>query len=404
MASLLLTLDGWVNNQTGQTGRQYNNDTGIFSTIATDNESVTGLSSNNTLSHKGGWDGNRWYIISATGGLHAYTPTTNSWVGPLVSGTVINSSHTANWCMSSDGAYVYILSDANDFRRYDPSLDIVTTLQTPPGSYAPSMFLTYDGSGTIYGSKGDGFPATIAKYNIATNSWTAVASGDWSASILANARGTWPAYLQGNLYLILADSGSTMRAYQYVVSGNVWNTKGTDSFTTMRASSPGGEDSDTTIRVWEAAGNPSHIYNVVTDTWTTGASSPIAFNLEGTNFAVTRVFSAAFTWYQADGTTQLPITVNLGAAVLSQTLTFHAKVKTLVGRAAGVTVSVPVNTTTDAEDPVVIAPVVGGPYTTSFVTGALNLGDEFDVFISLAPTAAMSLGFAKRFSLQVTPN
>jgi hypothetical protein len=67
-----------------------------------------------------------------------------------------------------------------------------------------------------------------------------------------------------------------------------------------------------------------------------------------------------------------------------------------------VTVSVPVNTSTDAEDPVTICATVGGVYGTSFTTGALNAGDEFDVFIKFSPTLQQTLGLIKRFSLQIS--
>ena len=75
-----------------------------------------------------------------------------------------------------------------------------------------------------------------------------------------------------------------------------------------------------------------------------------------------------------------------------------------MGRAAGVTVSVPVNTSTDAEDPVRICQTLNGTYATSFSTPALNPGDEFDVYLKFAPTAQQTLGLAKRFVLEVSSN
>src|SRR5581483_7775018 len=209
-----------------------------------------GLSTTSLRAHKGGWDGNRWYTISGTGGLHAYTPTTDSWVGPLVSGTVIipATSNTHQWCMCSDGAYVYILSDSNDLRRYDPSIDQLTSLASPPGSaYANTMFLSYDGSGSIYGCRGGDNPSLIGKYNIASNSWTTLPSGGWSTQFQGGAggsfrAGSWPAFLQGSLWLLFCDQTDVFRVYQYSPSGNIWTTKATSNSTAgIQASSPGGE-------------------------------------------------------------------------------------------------------------------------------------------------------------------
>jgi hypothetical protein len=410
MSSLLLVMDGWANTASRSgNARKYDNDTGTWTSISSGNvfnQNIANSPDNEV--HKGAWDGNRWYVISATGGLHAYTLTTDSWVGPLVSGSAVitgASPNTANWCMTSDGSYVYMLSDRNDFRRYDPSLDAVTALALPPGSgYTRSMFLTYDGSGSIYGSKGG--PSSnviVAKYDIATNAWTALPAGAYAASILGAAFVSWTAMLSGSFWLILNDNGGTLRSYQYNPATNAWVTKATSANDGgFDAAAPGGEDSDSSIKVWSRLAVASRTYDIVANTWSAGANSPTTFN-EGTNFTVTRVFSAAFTWYQSDGTTLLVTTVDLGGSTLGDTLTYHAVVKTPVARAAGVTVSVPVNTTTDAEDPVTICATVGGTYGTSFTTGALSINDQFDVFIKIIPTAMQTLGLAKRFFLKLTP-
>src|SRR5438046_236579 len=138
--SLLLSLEGWPNSpSTDNVVQSYNNDSGIWVNTFASPPFVGKVISSSNRREGGGWDGNRWYVVSPTGGLYAYTPTTNTWSGILAgSGSIINGTvEDTDWVMCSDGAYVYILSDANDFRRYDPSLDTLTSLSTPPGaSYA----------------------------------------------------------------------------------------------------------------------------------------------------------------------------------------------------------------------------------------------------------------------------
>jgi hypothetical protein len=410
LSSFLYTQKGWKNSGggDGMAAEKYNNDTGIWTDIASVNaqDTITTLFSN---CNRGGWDGSRWYVISVTGGLHAYSPGSNTWTGPLVSGSTIISGLTpqnSHWSMCSDGSYIYILASRNDFRRYDPSSDSLTTLSIPGGSsYAATMFLCYDGSGSIYGSKGGGNPANISKYDIGRNTWTQIASGDWSSQMGAGSA-SWAVVLKGDLWMIQVNNNVViLRAYQYVTSGNYWITKATQSNNDYyRPVSPGGEDTDTTIRIWpNNSGVASSVYDIVQDTWSAGAASPNTFT-QGNNSVVSRVFSAAFTWYQSDGTTAIPITVDLGSGVQGQTLTYHAKVTTPVSRSNGVTISVPTNTASDAPDAVTICATVGGSYSTSFATGALNAGDQFDVFIKVTPTAAQALGLLKRFSLEIISN
>jgi hypothetical protein len=409
MSVKLFTLNGWPSSPTtDNTVRDYDIDSGIWSTSHATTPFVGKVTSTGTQTQFGAWDGNRWYVISPTGGLYAYTPATDTWSGILAgSGAIIGGTvEDANWVMTSDGTYVYILSNQNDFRRYDPNSDTLSALATPPGTaYATTLFLTYDGSGSIYGSKGGGNPAAIAKYDIATNIWTQIASGGYSTD-MGNGFATWAFYLQGNLWMLqIGANVNTLRAYQYVVSGNTWITKATQTINDVqRPCGPGHEQSDSSIRVWpDDTGNPSYVYDTITNTYAAGANSPVAFK-QGLNWAVTRAWNAAFVWYEQDGTTLLATTVNLGSAVLGETITYHIKVKTPVARAAGVTVSVPPNITTDAEDSVTICATSNGTFGTSFSTGALALNDTFDVFLRLTATSQQSLGLTKRFALKITPN
>lgn len=410
MSVKLLTLERWENSPAvNNVVRSYDLDSGLWVNTLASPPFQGQVASAGNHTEFGAWDGNRWYVISPTGGLYAYTPTTDSWSSILaVTGSIITGLvEDKDWVMTSDGTYVYILSNANDFRRYDPGLNSLQTLSTPPGSaYDRTLFLTYDGSGSIYGSKGGGNPATIAKYDIATNAWTAVASGDWSSDMGNAGAVTWAFFLQGSLWMIqVGNNANLLRAYQYVVSGNVWITKATQGTgNRYQTSPPGHEESDSSIRIWDNSTlDPSYIYDINANTWTAGAAPPVNFT-QGSNWAVTRVWNAAFLWYESDGTTLLSTTVNLGSATLGDEITDHIKIKTPVGRAAGVTISVPVNTTTDAEDPVLICATALGSYSTSFSTGALAVDEEFDVFLKLTPTSAQTLGLAKRFVLKVTPN
>lgn len=408
MSVKLFTLNGWPASPTVSTVvRSYDIDAGIWSTslAPTPFQGTTATSSNNV--QFGGWDGNRWYVVSPTGGLYAYTPADDTWSGLLGgSGAIMNgTAEDVNWVMASDGAYIYILSSSNDFRRYDPSSNTLSSLSTPPGSaYARTLFLCSDGSGSIYGSKGGGSPAAIARYSISTNVWTAVsASGDWVTD-MGGGQATWAFFLQGRLWMIqVGTANNILRAYKYTPASDLWENKAT--FTNgnrFAPPAPGHEESDSSIRIWtNNAGDPSEVYDINANTWSAGAAPPVTF-LQGVNWAVSRVYSAAFVWYESDGTTLLATTVDLGTAVLGQELTYHAKVTTPVGRAGGVTVSVPNNTSTDAEDPVRICATVGGTYATSFATGALAAGDQFDVFVKFSPTASQTLGLLKRFSLQIS--
>jgi hypothetical protein len=407
VASLLYTLEGWPNSPSSDNvARKFDNDSLLWSTVA--NSPFTGqvVSQDNNKRQTGGWDGSFWYVIGPDGKLYRYNPSANTWSAALFGGVAIIGGTIEDqwWAMTSDGRYVYILASSGDFRRYDPNNDTLSALPTPPGTYGNNIFLTYDGSANIYGSKGDS-TGQFYKFTLAGSAWSSIATQGTLTSDIAAGVAPCPAFLGGKLYVVYGFSGTTVKAFQYDPSGNSWTAKATAAAGFAPSpSSRFGEDTDSSIRMWgDNAGDPSFIYNIGTNAWTSAAAHGFTFR-QGGNFAVTRKFSSDFTWYLADGVTQASTTPLLGTFVPGQTTTFHYKVKSTSARSLGVTVSVPTIVTSDAEDAVTICATVGGTYGTSFSSAALNAGDFFDVFVKVSPTANQSAVDDKLFNLQIVPN
>lgn len=403
MASYLYSLEDWTTGGDNVV-RRYNNDIGNWVSNLASPPFQGKVNSAIPLRQEGGWDGNRWYVISPTGGLYAYTPVTDSWSTILASGsTLFSSAEDQRWTMCSDGRYIYILSSGFDFRRYDPSNDSLIALQPNPGSsYSTRIFLVYDLSGNIYGYKGD-TSAQVYKYNISNDSWSTIAT---QATMVSDNMGTeaWGCFLQGKLHVLYRLSNTNLKAFEYDPNSNTWTAGAASGATINRGEGePYGEENDHIIRLWCGGGGNSWSYNISSKVFAPVFALPWSPN-QGCNFTVARNYQAAFTWYESDGVTPLSATKGIGQLSVGQTVTVQVKVKTLVGRAAGITVLVVPNAQTDAEDPVTICNTSGGTYTTSFMTGALNPGDLTDVFIKVTPTIGQTLGLNKLLNLQVYGN
>lgn len=405
MSTFLYSLEGWTTLPTvNNIVRRFDNDVGNWVSNLVAPPFQGGVVSTSTLRQQGGWDGNRWYVISPSGTLYAYTPFTASWSSTLVSGSVLFSSpEDRRWTMCSDGRYLYILSDGFDFRRYDSTNDSITALQANPGAaYGGSIFLVHDLSGSIYGYKGDS-SAQIYKYSIGNDSWTALAT---QATMVSDGLGTnaFAAYLQGKLWVLYRVSNTNLKAFSYNPNTNTW-TAGAASGVTFNGTEafPYGEENDHTIRLWGTTGGGSYSYNINSAVF--ASVFPLPWTpVQGTNWTVARQYQAAFVWYESDGTTLLAATKAFGTLSVGQTITVQVKVKTLVGRAAGITISVVPNAQTDAEDPVTICNTSNGTYATSFTTGALSANDFTSVFVKITPTISQTLGLSKILDLEVVGN
>jgi hypothetical protein len=404
MAAKIYSFRGWATSPGNNDTYEFDLDTGLWTQITDPPFAGVVTSVDTQVVQRGGWDGDRWFVCAPTGGLYSYNPSTTSWRQETTGSIFTGTAEDVNFVMTSDGRFVYILSSSDDFRRYDPVSGSLTTLAAPPGSsYSDSIFAVYDASGSIYASKGGGTPAAIGKYDIATDSWTQVASGAWS-SLLNSAFGVWAAFLRGRLW-ILVQAANTFRAYEYVPSGNTWTTKADDggNATNIPGHCVGGETTDITIRVWKEGQVGARVYNIEDNTWANAPAVPFT-SQGGTNFAVARVFNPEFEWFLDDDTTEAPSLIDLGDATVGDTLTYEVRVRTPVDRAAGVTVTIPNTTTTDAEDVVTICATSNGTYGTSFSTGALAANDMFSVFVKVIPTSQQTLGLSKRFNLKIVPN
>lgn len=405
MSSFLYTLQGWPSSpSSNQVAERYNNDTNIWSTIASTPFTGQVVSSSTNFRQVGGWDGNKWYVIGPDGKLYAYAPLSNTWSAALFGGVAIigGTVEDQNWCMCGNGSFVYILSSSGDFRRYDPSADTLTALSTPPGTYGPKLFLVFDGDDAIYGYKGD-TTGQFYKFTISTGVWASIATQATLVTDIGGGVAPCAAFLQGKLYVGYGLGGNTAKMFAYTPGANTWAAKASQGGLTFAPNpdSPYGEDTDGSIRLWtDGSGNSSVVYSIGGDSWAVGSSS--GFNIaQGGNWAVTRTFTPDYVWLEADGTTPANLTEVLGTLAAGDSITAHLKVKTPVSRGGGATVSVPATPLTDAEDVVTVCQTVGGVYSTSFTTAALNANDIFDVFIKVSPTSAQSLGFSKLFNLKV---
>jgi hypothetical protein len=404
MAAKIYTFQGWSTGGGNNDAYEFDLDTGLWTQIADPPFAGVVSSADTFVVQRGGWDGDRWFVCAPTGGLYSYAPSDTSWRQETTGSIFTGTAEDVHYVMCSDGRFVYILSNSNDFRRYDPVSGSLTTLQTPPGSsYSDSIFAVYDGSGSIYASKGGGSPAIIGKYDIATDAWTQTATGAWNTMLNA-AFGTWAAFLGGRLWILVQDA-NTFRAFEYVPSTDTWTTKANDggSATNVPGHCVGGETTDITIRVWKESQVGARVYNIEDNTWANAPATPFS-TAGGTNFSVARVFNPEFEWFLDDDTTPAPSLIDLGDATVGDTLTYEVRVQTPVARAAGVTVTVPNTTSTDAEDVVTICATEGGTYGTSFSTGALTANQMFSVFVKVIPTSQQTLGLSKRFNLKIVPN
>lgn len=412
MASLLYTLEGWPSSPASDNiARSFGNDSLLWSTaLATTPFTGQVASTSIGVRQKGGWDGSFWYVIGPDGKLYRFNPVANTWSAALVGGAVIitGTVEDQNWVMTSDGRFIYLLDSSSGFRRYDPVADTLTALAAIPGnSFSAKMLLTYDGSGTIFGFRG-GTDAThqIAKYSIAGGTWTVLANNATISGDMTSNFPTWDAFLGGKWWFFYYISGAnTGKVFQYDPAGDTWTAKSNLSAAISGAiftfSSPFGEMTDSVVRVWMCSTSTATVdYDTASDTWSRGVNSPVAF-AQGGGWAVNRSFVPAYIWLEADGVTPANLTENVGTLVVGETGFAHLKVKTVVARPSGATVSVPVQPGTDAEDVVTICQTSGGTFGTSFTTGALNPNDTFDVFVKVAPTAAQSAGVTKLFNLKV---
>jgi hypothetical protein len=405
MSSFLYTLEGWPSSPASNSvAREYNNDTNTWSTIHSTPFTGQVVSTSTGVRQTGGWDGNKWYVIGPDGKLYAYSPLSDTWSSALVGGTAIvgGTVEDQNWCMCSDGRFVYILASSGDFRRYDPTADTLTSLSLLGGSYGAKLFLVFDGDDSIYGYKGD-TSGQFYKYTISTGVWATIATQATLVSDISVGVAPCAVFLQGKLYIAYGFGGTTVKAFGYTPGSNTWAALATAALGSF-APNPDcryGEDTDGSFRLWQdGAAQDSAIYTIGTNAWAAGSPSGINFN-QGGNWVVTRAFSPDYLWLAADGVTPTDPTESQGTAATGEVDLFHYKIQTPVSRAGGATVSVVATPLTDAEDCVTICQTENGTFGTTFTTAALNANDVFDVFVKLSPTNAQSLGLNKLYNLKV---
>jgi hypothetical protein len=410
MSSLLYTLEGWPNSPAADNvARKFDNDNLTWSTaVAASPFTGQVVSTSVGQRQKGGWDGNRWYVIGPDGKLYAYSPGPNTWSAALGAGVVLigGTVEDQHWTMCSDGRFVYLLDSNAGFRRYDPVADTLTGLASVPGNSATGrMLLDFDGNDTLYGFRGGtDAPHQLAKFTISTGVWTVLPSQATLNNDLANVNTpVWSAFLQGKWW-VFEFFANDVKAFQYDPSGNAWTAKAAltgQVINGLTFAAPFGERTDSSIRLWmTTAATATLDYSTGADTWSRDTNAPVNFN-QGGNWAVTRTFTPDYLWLAADGVTPTSPTVGQGTFAAGEVANFHYTIKTPVARAGGATVSVVSTPLTDAEDCVTICQTANGTFGTTFTTAALNPNDVFDVFVRLSPTRAQSLGFTKLYTLKV---
>jgi hypothetical protein len=408
VSSLLWTTEGFTSGTPNTAFRSYDNDSGIW-TAYSGWPNAQSATVTTVQRQAGAWDGTYWYIIGTDGKLYRMNGLTQVWSAALLGGvspwSIGGATHNHGWVMTSDGRFVYILMDSNDFRRYDPVNNTLTVLPAPPlgGSLSSYLtFLAYDGIDTIYARGTDsGSNRQFLKFTISTGTWSSLITFSTGVSI----DWVFGVCLQGKLWTISYSNGtSNYTPWVYDPVGPSWTIKTTknDGGAGAFGGVPYGEETDGTIRFWRSAAD-SYIYNIGTNAWTVAAVAPINFTIRtGYNFAVTRLFTPAYTFFAADGVTSLGPDYLEGSAVVGQTITHQIKVQTPVDRGGGANVAVVSNVQTDAEEVVSISATSGGSYTSSFTTGALTAGQLFDVFIKVVPSSVQTSGVTKHWNLRVT--
>lgn len=97
--------------------------------------------------------------------IGVYNVSGNTW------STIPNDLGAGTGNIAAHGSYLYMVAGSY-FKRYEPASDTWTILASPPFSFHPWGGLAIH-ENVIYGHSGNG-TSGFAKYNIATNSWTAL--------------------------------------------------------------------------------------------------------------------------------------------------------------------------------------------------------------------------------------
>src|SRR5438067_1733048 len=109
-ATYFYTLEGWVNSPSeDDNAHRFNCDTGTWQPGLLAVPPFVGqvVSTNPGVRQQGTWDGDFWYVGGPDGSLYRYSPTSDTWEGPLASGLVVVPAtiEDQSWAMCSDGRF-----------------------------------------------------------------------------------------------------------------------------------------------------------------------------------------------------------------------------------------------------------------------------------------------------------
>lgn len=139
--------------------------------------------------------------------LGVYDIATNTWA------TLANDPAFNTGIIASDGRYLYLVTGTT-FKRYDPVGASWATPAAPPITFQPWGGMDY-WNGTLYGHAGNGY-TDFAKYDIASGSWTTLASVP-SGAVLGSAVDPI-----GGVYYTVGSYSSPFYIYAFDLQTETW--------------------------------------------------------------------------------------------------------------------------------------------------------------------------------------
>src|SRR2546425_1861017 len=216
-----------------------------------------------------------------------YNISTNSWsagtAAPLPARADAASGDTTH------GGFLYVIGGGNsgvalfDLQRYDPVMDMWTTLTSMPTARAGAAAAVIDDGIFVIGGRqstngpcsGGPYLQTVEKYDIDANTWSPVAQLPTPRSDLAAvARG-------GKIFVFggCSSTGVTNEVDMYDPQTNTWTT-GLMPMPTARASLVAGHSGDTVYAIGGtngvSASNANEVYDIPSNSWSPNTAMPTA--------------------------------------------------------------------------------------------------------------------------------
>ena len=245
------------------------------------------------------------YGASSTGDTNLtrlYDITTDSW--SLGSPAPLPARSQAAYGDATHAGFLYVIGGGNsggvlsDLQRYDPVTDTWMTLASMPTARAGAVAAVVDSNIFVIGGRlsaagpcnGGPYLATVEKYDIDTNTWSAVASLPSPRSDLAAVAHGGKVFVFGGC---TGTASVTSEVDMYNPETNTWTT-GLAPMPTARASLVAGHSGQRVYAIggWNggSAVNVNEVYNIAANSWSTDTPMPMARLEVGTHSHGGRVY------------------------------------------------------------------------------------------------------------------